>query len=124
MAQILSQEEIDALLEIDNNYEPENNEIQNTISRKIKDLQDKKQEIDVKIKAIKGLSILKETEFFTIRDYLNIASDLLDCLDYKINYGQKTFDSIINTKAQDRFLNSLKDFKSELLCLIIDMDIV
>ncbi|QGK89688.1 hypothetical protein [Campylobacter phage DA10] len=122
MAQILSQEEIDELLSCGCNEKPDNKEIENIIDMKTNELLNKKAKINNEIKNIKSLNILKDTKCFTIKEYISIIGDLLECLDYKLKHGQKRFDCVINLKEQEKFLNSLKEFESELFCFYNEMD--
>lgn len=122
MAQVLSQEEIDELLSYVCNEKTDNKQIQNIIDIKTKELLNKKTKINDKIKNIESLNILKDTECFTIKEYISIIGDLLKCLDYKLKHGQKRFDCVTNLKEQEKFLNSLKEFESELFCFYNEMD--
>ncbi|AVR55669.1 hypothetical protein [Campylobacter phage CP39] len=121
MAMILSQEEIDALL--DNDHHPKNLGIRSIVDRKLSELREEQSKLSIKMKAIKGLNLLDHTDDFTIEDYMNIINDLIDCLEYKISHCQSFGDNIPDKKDEKEFLEELRSFKSTLLDFDLKMDI-
>ncbi|QXO05929.1 hypothetical protein [Campylobacter phage CJLB-10] len=75
------------------------------------------------MKAIQGLNLLAHTDDFTIKDYMSIINDLIDCLEYKISHCQSFGDNISNKKAEKEFLKELGSFKSTLFSFDLDMNI-
>ncbi|ANH51169.2 hypothetical protein PC5_00047 [Campylobacter phage PC5] len=72
--------------------------------------------LSIKMKAIQGLNLLAYTDDFTIKDYMSIINDLIDCLEYKINHCQSFGDNNIPDKKMKRnFLEELRSFKLTLL---------
>ncbi|QPX62868.1 hypothetical protein F207_068 [Campylobacter phage F207] len=121
MAMILSQEEIDALLECDSR--PTNLGIRSIVDRKISELREEHSKLSIKMKAIQGLNLLAHTDDFTIKDYMSIINDLIDCLEYKISHCQSFGDNISNKKAEKEFLEELRSFKLTLMDFDLKMDI-
>ncbi|QQV87817.1 hypothetical protein [Campylobacter phage CJLB-7] len=120
MAMILSQKEIDALLECGSR--PTNLGIKSIVDRKISELKKEKSKLSIKMKAIEGLNLLKDTDNFTIKDYMSIINDLIDCLEYKISHCQSFGDNIPNKKAEKEFLKELGSFKSTLFSFELDVN--
>ncbi|QPX65348.1 hypothetical protein F372_066 [Campylobacter phage F372] len=117
---ILSQEEIDALLECSSR--PTNLGIRLIVDRKISELREEHSKLSIKMKAIQGLNLLAHTDDFTIKDYMSIINDLIDCLEYKISHCQSFGDNISNKKAEKEFLKELGSFKSTLFSFELDMN--
>lgn len=123
MAEILSMDEIDDLLEIDKTSDTfDSEEIQNVVCDKVKDLENEKRKIDDKIKAVEGLNMLQNTRYFTIKDYTNIIYGLLRCLEYKINCGQTSFDCIHDEAEQEDFMEKLDEFINNLVSFKTSLD--
>ncbi|QPX63029.1 hypothetical protein F336_071 [Campylobacter phage F336] len=78
--------------------------------------------LSIKMKAIQGLNLLAHTDDFTIKDYMSIINDLIDCLEYKISHCQSFGDNISNKKAEKELLKELGSFKLTLLSFELDVN--